>query len=508
MLQQLRKYWDEKPLLLILLVGAFFRLLAVIFSKGFGFFDDHFLIIEAGQSWADGTDYNNWLPGSGTTQPGGHNLFYTGLHYYFFALCKLIHFNDPQGKMYVVRLLHALFSLLIIVLGYKITFRYAGKHTARMAALLLSIYWFMPMLSVRNLVEMVCIPFLLYTTWMFLRAEDEQKSRLYLYAGLAAGCAFAIRFQSLFFIAGFGLVLLFQRKWKGAVFFTIGTLFFACISQGLIDYVVWKKPFAEFVEYIKYNIANKYNFQTQPWYMYFTVLGGILVPPVSFFLIFGFARKWKTHLLLFLPSFLFFAFHSYFPNKQERFILPVIPFVIMGGMIGWNEFLNGSAFWKKRPGLLRGCWIFFWSLNTLPLIFISVSYSKRDRVESMVYLSEKGDVKTFIVEASPQSDAVMPPMYYLHKWPKTVYYITSQFTCDSVIKYTQGNPESIQPNYVLFQEDDRIEERVKRFKECFGDIEPETVIHQGLLDAILHFLNPVNKSQTCYIYRITRTKHP
>jgi len=59
MLQQLRKYWDEKPLLLILGAGLFLRLLAVVFSKGFGFFDDHFLIIEAGQSWADGTDYNN-----------------------------------------------------------------------------------------------------------------------------------------------------------------------------------------------------------------------------------------------------------------------------------------------------------------------------------------------------------------------------------------------------------------------------------------------------------------
>jgi len=408
--------------------------------------------------------------------------------------------------MYFVRLFHALFSLFIITLGYRITFRYAGKHTARMAGILLSLYWFMPMLSVRNLVEMVCIPFLLYATWMIIRGGDESKNKFYLFAGLAAGAAFAIRFQSLFFIAGFGLVLLFQKRWWAAVWFTLGTLFLACISQGLIDYYVWKKPFAEFFEYIKYNIANKYNFQTQPWYMYFTVLGGILVPPISLFLLFGFARKWKTHLLLVLPSFLFFAFHSYFPNKQERFILPVIPFIVIGGMIGWHEFVAASAFWKKRPGLLKGCWIFFWCLNTIPLIFISLSYSKRDRVESMVYLSKKGDVKTFIIEASPQNDAVMPPMYYLNKWPKTVYYITSKITCDSVIKYTNGNPDSIQPNYVLFQEDDRIDERVKHFKDCYGEIEPETIIHQGLLDEILHFLNPVNKSQTCFIYRIVKKK--
>ena len=48
--QGIQQEWDEKPLRLIVLVAVFFRLIAVIFSKGFGWFDDHFLIIEASQS--------------------------------------------------------------------------------------------------------------------------------------------------------------------------------------------------------------------------------------------------------------------------------------------------------------------------------------------------------------------------------------------------------------------------------------------------------------------------
>ncbi len=502
----LKKYWEEKPLLLILLAGAVFRLLAVVFSKGFGFFDDHFLIIEAGQSWADGKDYNNWLPRSGATGPGGHNLFYTGIHFIFFKICKYLHFNNPQGRMYVVRLFHAAFSLLIVSLSYRISFHLAGKKTARMVGILLSLYWFMPMLSVRNLVEMVCIPFLLWTTWMILRADSEKRNLFYFYAGMSAGIAFAIRFQSLFFIAGFGLVLLFQKKWPGAMVFGTGVVLCALLTQGLIDYKVWGYPFAEFFAYIQYNLANKYNFETQAWYMYFTVLGGMLVPPISLMLLFGFVRKWRSNLLLFLPAALFFAFHSYFPNKQERFILPVIPFVIIGGMIGWNEFVEHASYWLKRPKLIRGFWVFFWSINTIPMIFISCSYSKRDRVEAMEYLREKGDVKTFIIEASNQDDFVMPPLYYLGHWPPTVYCLTTKITCDSLNKAISGNPESIQPNYVLFQEEDRVAERVQHFKDCYGDIEPVTIIHQGMLDAILHFLNPVNKSQNCYIYRIKNRK--
>ena len=47
---------------LILLAALIARLIAVLFSQGYGMHDDHFLIIESSNSWANGTDYNNWLP--------------------------------------------------------------------------------------------------------------------------------------------------------------------------------------------------------------------------------------------------------------------------------------------------------------------------------------------------------------------------------------------------------------------------------------------------------------
>ena len=74
------KYWEEKPLYVILFISCFFRLLAVIFSKGYGMSDDHFLIIEAAQSWVDGADYNYWIPSisKNVATPTGHPLFYSG----------------------------------------------------------------------------------------------------------------------------------------------------------------------------------------------------------------------------------------------------------------------------------------------------------------------------------------------------------------------------------------------------------------------------------------------
>jgi hypothetical protein len=74
--------WNEKPLRLILIIALLLRLISVLFSRGYEMHDDHFLIIEAPQSWLDGRDYNNWLPwNQEKPEPTGHSFFYTGFHF-------------------------------------------------------------------------------------------------------------------------------------------------------------------------------------------------------------------------------------------------------------------------------------------------------------------------------------------------------------------------------------------------------------------------------------------
>lgn len=500
MISFIKKIWLEKPLSLIIFLGVFFRLLAVLFSKGYGMHDDHFLIIEASQSWVDGYDYNNWLPGSGAQQPSGHSLFYTGIHFIFFKILNFISIKDPQTKMYLVRLLHALFSILTIILGHKITLHYAGKKEALKVAALLSLLFIMPILSVRNLIEVVCVPFLMYATWLLIKADEKNAIKYYLLSGFIAGLAFSIRFQCILFIGGFGIYILTQKKWKQAFFFGLACITSMTLTQGPIDYYNWGYPFAEFIEYLKYNMDNAFSYSTQPWYMYLILLSGILIPPISLFLLFGFFRKWKKHLLLFLPSFIFLVYHSYFPNKQERFILPIIPFIIILGTIGWSEYENNSLFWQKRQKLMRNFWIFFWSINAIPLVFLSVSYSKQDRVEAMTYLSKKSDVKSIIVEDSNHDSYLMLPRFYLNKWVR-IYGITSILEYNALPK-PSSNSKDEAPNYVIFIQDGNLEKRLNDFKTNYADITLETKIEQGLLDKTMHWLNPVNKSQNCYIYKI------
>ncbi|MFZ0389091.1 MAG: hypothetical protein WAN36_01425 [Calditrichia bacterium] len=42
----LQLFWERHPLIIILGLGLLVRLIAAIFSKGYGMSDDHFLVIQ------------------------------------------------------------------------------------------------------------------------------------------------------------------------------------------------------------------------------------------------------------------------------------------------------------------------------------------------------------------------------------------------------------------------------------------------------------------------------
>ncbi len=504
LLQIIITRWNEKPLQLILWTGLFFRLLAVIFSKGYGMSDDHFLVIEPAQAWVEHYNYDTWYPDAEhpDAAPTGHSFFYPGLHYLLFLFFKLIGFDDPQGKMYVVRMLHALFSLVIVYSGYKIAERISGQKTARMTGLLLSVFWFMPFLSVRNLVEVACIPPLMYATWLIIRDHGRFNWKSLAVAGLMLAISFSIRYQTILFTGGLCLALLIRKRLFASIVLFFFFLLPSAIIQAVPDYLVFGKPFVEFLEYVRYNRENAYGYFTNEWYMYLVLLGGLMIPPVSLFFFFGYFKNWKRHLYLFLPAFIFLAFHSYFPNKQERFILPVIPFIITLGYIGWDEFFNQSAFWKNHKVLYRNLWIFFWIINVIPLLVVSVSYSKKNRVESMIYLAKKGDVVSFVVEDSNRDDILIPPQFYLGKFTKVFRITKINPPANFYYENYLCTPEDKRPNYVVFMQRDNMVKRVVDLKKYLPTLTYEATIEPSFIDWLLNKMNWHNKNQTSFIYRI------
>ena len=104
------------PLMWVLLAAFFVRLIAVIFSKGYLTHDDHFIPVETAYQWLSGQS-KFFADKSGAWR----NQLYTFLHYSVFASLEALTLKDPQQQMFIVRLLHALYSMLTIIYGYKLT---------------------------------------------------------------------------------------------------------------------------------------------------------------------------------------------------------------------------------------------------------------------------------------------------------------------------------------------------------------------------------------------------
>jgi hypothetical protein len=103
---------------------------------------------------------------------------------------------DPASKMLIVRLLHAFLSLATIWFGYRMV-RMLAANPCPACGILLAFYWFQPWLSVRNLVEVACIPFLIGGTYYAMLPDRRNAVYLGSFSPSDAGPAFNIRYQTM-----------------------------------------------------------------------------------------------------------------------------------------------------------------------------------------------------------------------------------------------------------------------------------------------------------------------
>jgi len=291
-----------------------------------------------------------------------------------------------------------------------------------------------------------------------------------------------------------------MRKWKEPFIHFLGFFCSFVVVQTAIDLFLWGYPFAELLGYIRTNITDRNSYFVLPWYNYFLTVGGILLPPVSLFLFYGFFRGWRRWPLLFFPALLFFAFHSWFPNKQERFILPFIPVFVMTGVMGYHRYLVPSKFWANRKKLLRGCWIFFWVINLAGLTGLTVMYTKRAQVEAMYYLSRYPYLQEVILEDENAGVPVLP-LSYTGKYPDIPDLLPNDTTIYQQVQRIALKPKFFHPQFFLLTGGKNLEKRVALARESFPQLVYETTIEPGFIDILMHRLNPVNKANHIYIFR-------
>ena len=212
--------------------------------------------------------------------------------------------------------------------------------------------------------------------WYDYKREKKPGIGFLLLIGFLFSLAFYFRFQTGFFLAGFGIWMLLKQKNIHhyiylSIGFIAGVLLNTCLDYGF--YGQWViTPY----EYFYTNIIDERatSFGTSSFLRYLGLLIAVVsVPPLSVFLFFYAVKSFikKYNHLIFLTVMLFIIGHSLVGHKEERFMFPVlciIPIMIGWGLPGLIELYSNSK--KAIRFILKFLFIFSIGLNFLLLVLL------------------------------------------------------------------------------------------------------------------------------------------
>lgn len=492
---RLRAGWDAHPVAAAVLLAGALRLVAAFASPGFAFHDDHFEVVEIAQGWLDGS--REWLGSTGSWR----SLVYPGLHWLVFRALAAAGVEDPQARMLVVRLLHAAWSLVGVAYGVRLAAALGGVRGARAAGLLLAAFWLAPFAAVRDLAEVVCQPPLLAGAWLVVRAPRRGGARELFRAGLWLGLAFTLRFQTAVVPAALGVVLLAERRPRQALALAVGLALSAGLLQGGSDWLGYGRPFSSPLAYLAFNAdpANVAQFPRGPWHQHAWTLLGLLVPPTSAVLLWGFLRTARGAPRVFWPTLAFLALHSAYPGKQERFLFPVLPLLLVLGAVGAQRLAEPGAPPGRHPRAGRALWRWFWVVNLVLLALFTTYDPKRAQIAPLGYLRARGDVRGLLVDQTQGGQPFVPLFYLGRRVPVAVLEEDGNVDPAAAIRAAGADP-----NYVIVEGDERLDARLTRLRPLFPALEPLATFRPGLLDRVLTRLNPRHVvNLTAHVYRVT-----
>ena len=259
---------------------------------------------------------------------------------------------------------------------------------------------------------------------------------------------------------------------RNSIVLGLPALAFFTLTQVPTDLYLWGEPFAQLRAYIEYNLTSSGEYPQGGIFTYIAVLLLLTAPPISILIVFGYLKSWRKHALLVLPSLAFIVFHYLFPNKQERFILPAIPYVIIVGTTFLMELKESHSFFKTARGkiTLMSALIVTITINTALLVALTVSSKNTSQMKAMYSLHQKGDLDSFLyVTADGQAFA---PRFYSGSWVE--YTVANSSTDISAQKQTHcENADVGIPNYIILVGDSHLDELTQEFQEVYPTMKLE-----------------------------------
>ena len=511
---------EGKWLRRVLLAAAVVRLIAAVFSEGYIMSDDHFLAVEPVSSWVSGENYHNWYPNEYNqvehAQPFSYAYYF--LNFVILKFCAVIGILNPFIQAFVLRLAHAILSLWGVYLFVKLAERLISSVTWRMYAI-----WFwvfggvVTVFSVHQLVETACIPFVLLAYLYVLKYFERERMSALIIAALAFSFSVGMRYQLVFFPLTLGLYLLWKRKWSGAVLF--GIFFSLGFALTQIDNLLfWHKPiYQHLLDYQAYNAthfadypSNVFSYLALITYYVFPVVTGVFIycllrkkvaPQHSSF---GHssptfvapqhsssghssptfvAPQHSNTRTIFMGVTVFIVFHLVFPNRQERFLLPAVPFVLLLMIRTISKRYSCSAPSHLVPSSARPSsngpsraahTAMRWSIYLSAIYTVSYSFyiPKSKYLEASHALYDRGDFQNVVIDNWKGEESVWLPMHYVGKFVHP-FSMTNKKSFDQLKQQISHQPlydskrlPAPAPNYLIIWGKEESNPRAKAYEEA------------------------------------------
>ncbi len=500
----MRDIIKKHPLAAVLLLASALRIVAAVYSQGFIQSDDFYDTVEVSYDWLrnglwgeDGHLHWKEHPATSVVRFPLYTLFL----YLIMKLHYLLGITALDRMMYVVRFVHALIALLPVWAIFEIV-RMVTRDArwALWAALLPALHFAMPFLGVRNLIEMVGGNLWIVAIYfIYCYQNDRRITDLYL-AGAITGLAWMIRFQLAFAVLPIPFVLWYDSSdIKPALHYSLAVAIMLILSA-FADKLLLGYWGASTINNLILNTGLGTVYKTIPL-MYPLVILAFFIPPLSFLMVYLFFAKsfWRQHRILIVSTLSFMIFHLAHPNQQERFMISIIPpLMLMGALAFWHRF-HDRGYIVKSNTALRSIMSISLVINFLLLIPFTFAYGHKGLVEPLIWLER--------IKVRPKVLFVQPGM---HRWIPEAYAgydpLPNTYIRDwSDLELIRGNRNRAPDfDYMLLypKNENQLTEYVDSLQNYIGPIARLRIFEPSLYDRIFYFLNPDHyRTYRAYVYR-------
>ncbi len=496
------RYIEKHPLATVMVVAIVLRLVAVVYSRGFMASDDLFQTVTVAYHWLH---HGIWRPDGflswkETGQVSRFPLYVLSL-YLNMKLMLAMGYDALDKIMYGVRLSHALFSLIGVWAVYRTVELVTGsKRWAMVGGLIMAAHFALPYLAVRNLIEMVGGIIWAVVFYCFARHDKDEHPLWLVLAGVISGLAWMVRFQLLFAICAVPVILWFDsRRIKPALYYGVTVLVMFLIA-GIVDLKLTGTFMGTSLVHVSLGAQGGPTYATH-FLIYVAVILGYFIPPFSPIAFYLIARKrfFVRYKLIVFSSLSFILIHAVIPYRQERYMIPIIPVLVIMIVLALHQHYVERGFFFSNKRLRNGVLGFAIGLNLILLVPLTVHYGHKGIVEPLAEIERLSNTKPTVLFVTPNAYRCFPFVYggfdtinrgYIYDWSDL----------DVAFPEDMGNIYDYFLLYPTKREDvslysDSISSRIGAIEEAFH-VEP------SLVDKVLHAMNPNhNLTNEVWVYR-------